>query len=111
MNSIIKLLVIVGLVMALAYAGLTVWSSVSASRATAGPKLPEVSKAQFIVTVRDTGNTYFTNKYEQVGQVVGSRRFVLHGYWEMVGHDLKLRSQNMTLSEKVFGIIDVRRRQ
>ncbi len=63
-------------------------------------KLPQVDQAQYVISIKNTGNVFFTNTYE-----IDGTKVILHGYWEMAKDEFKYRDRDITLDKKVFGEI------
>ena len=110
LSTMIKLIVLVVMVLAIAWGGVCAYSNFFAEPDTGMPKMPEVEDARFGVHIENTGNLLLTNTYEVHGEEVGNRVFVLHSFWEVSGGDFKYRSTPLVLDEKIFGKITIRRR-
>lgn len=108
MRRIIKwgmLVVMVGLV---AYSATCAYANfVAPGGSSAEPvlKFPDVKTAQYVVTVKNTGNVLFTSSYELYGGV-----YVLHGYFELVGREYKYRNRDFILDQAIFGKVDIVKR-
>jgi hypothetical protein len=74
------------------------------------PDIPEADEAAYSVTIENTGKLIMTDDYEVMGSEVGSRVFILHGYWEFMGQDFKYKEGDIIMDEAVFGKITLRRR-
>ena len=111
-DKAIKVILLLGLVAMLAYAGTCVYGNFIAKPADnpGGITMPASAKAAYALVVKNTGTVILTNKYEQIGQVVGARVFVLHGYWEMVGSEFYYQSRDIILDEAIWGEISLTRR-
>lgn len=104
--------ILVVLIAAVVYGGMAVYANfIQKPGNGADLKLPDKDKAQYSVMVKNTGGLMLTNNYEQFGQTVGSRVFVLHGFWERTGQDFIYRKADLPLDEKIWGIIVITRRQ
>jgi hypothetical protein len=110
MRQIIKVLLIIAMVAGLAYGGLCVYANCT-QPVPGQVKIPSAEQAPYAFLVENTGTLVLADKYEQFGDTPGSRSYVLHGYWELVGNEFKRRSNDVVLSEQVFGEITIRRRQ
>ncbi len=111
MNITIKIFVIMAIIGGAVLIGMSVY--VAACNKPAGPttpKTPDAKEAEFSVLLESTGQVVLTNKYEQIGEKIGSRVFILRGYWELQGTAYKLRKADIVLDEKIFGKITVTRR-
>lgn len=74
------------------------------------PDIPKVDEAAFSVYIENTGNLIMTDDYEVHGAEVGSRIFILRGFWEMRGQDFKYNKGELVLDEGIFGEITLKRR-
>ena len=112
MSKIIKGILFLVLILAIAWGGTCVYSNFFAKPDTGIPNMPESSEAAYSVHIKNTGGLLLTDKYEEMGgNEVGSRVFVLHGYWEVQGKDFKYKSNDIILPEATFGEINIRRRK
>ncbi len=75
-----------------------------------GPDMPNVDKATHSFYIENTGGLLLASDWNQHGQEVGSRLFILHGYWEMRGNKFKLVEGDIILDEAIFGEITVKER-
>ena len=98
------------LIVVIGWVGLNVWSCAMDRPNTGQPDMPEVNEASHSVYIKNTGNLILTNDYEVHGEEVGSRVFILHGFWEMRGQDFVYKDGKLVLDESIFGIITVKRR-
>jgi len=73
----------------------------------ATPKALKAPDAQYNVVILNAGTHYMANKIDSYGTTVGSRVFILHGYWELVGTRYNYRSTDLPLDEKLYGRIDI----
>jgi len=78
--KIILIVVFIGL---LAYLGSCVYATCLPLRGDNGPQLPDVDKATYAVTITNTGNLLFTDKYDLKGDV-----YILHGFWSWLARNL-----------------------
>lgn len=109
MRKIIKVIILVVMIALLAYGGLCVYANcikTDSSRL----EMPSAEEAPFSFLVENTGTLILTDEYEQFGDTAGSRKYILHSYWELVGMEFKYRENDIVLSEQVFGEITVKRR-
>jgi len=104
----IEFLLVLGVVAV--YAGITVWSCIGGQDNPSQPDIPKVDEAAYSVYIENTGNLLFTDDYELVGNKVGKRVFILHGFWEMRGQDFIYKDSELVLDEGIFGEITVKRR-
>lgn len=110
LSSLIKIIILILLVAVVGFVGLSIWSAACARPGTGQPEMPCKEDAAYSVYIKNTGGLILTNDYEQHGQVVGSRIFVLHGFWEMRGKDFKFIASDVALDENIFGEIVVKKR-
>jgi len=110
LSRMIKIIILLAMVLAIAWGGLCVHSNFFAEPDTEMPKMPDAKEAAYGVHIENTGNLLLTNDYEVHGDEVGSRVFILHSFWEISGSDFKYRQRMLVLDEGVFGKITIRRR-
>lgn len=108
-SGIITIVILVVILAAVGYLGLSVWSATCAGPASE-MDMPSIKKATHEFYFENTGGLVLASDYEQHGQVVGKRLFVLHGYWEVKGKEFKFIDETIPLDEKIFGIITVKKR-
>ena len=108
LGKILTVIIIGGVCIGLGYVGLVVWSC------AVGPPgqldIPDVDKAAYSVYIENTGNFIFTDDYELIGNEVGKRVFILHGFWEMRGQGFTYQEGDLVLDEGIFGEITLKRR-
>ena len=109
MSTIIKVVIIGAMLVAIAYGGLCVYSNCKGPD-TGVPDLPSQEKATHSFYIENTGGLLLSSDYEQHGQMVGSRLFILHGFWELRGKEFKYIDNDIPLDERIFGEITVKRR-
>lgn len=73
-------------------------------------KTPDVKDATYALTVKNTGTVIMATKVEVVGEAVGSRTYILNGYWELQGSKFVQKSGQLVMAEKVWGEITMKRR-
>jgi len=107
--NLIKLIILIVVLVVVGYVGLSVWSS--CARQGINPlDMPDEKEATHSVSIKNTGGLLLTSDYEQHGQSVGSRVFVLKGFWELRGTDFKYVDGQVVLDEAIFGEIIIKRR-
>lgn len=74
------------------------------------PDIPKSDEAAYSLSVKNTGKLLLTDDYEVMGVDVGSRVFILHGFWELTGQDFKFKPGDIVLDEGIFGEITLKRR-
>lgn len=110
LGTIIKVIILVVILGVIAYGGLVVWSCLAGQNNPNQQDIPKVNEASHSVYIKNTGNLIFTDDYELIGSEVGSRIFILHGFWEMRGQEFVYKDTELVLDEGIFGEITVRRR-
>jgi len=112
-KGIIGFALVLVLIVVIGYVGMTVYSCVM-DKPTTGqsdiPEMPEVGEASHSVFIENTGNLLLTSDYEVHGTEVGSRVFILNGFWELTGQDFKYKDGKLVLDEAIFGKITIKRR-
>lgn len=111
LSKLIKLTILITLVGVLAFViGPCIYFNLIQKPDTGVPDMPSKEDAAYSFSIENTGGLIFSNKYEQQGQVEGSRVFILHGFWEMSGKNFKYVDGDIMLDEAIFGKITVSRR-
>jgi len=114
MGKIIKYVLGFGFLLVLGvvivYAIITVGSCIGGQDNPNQPDIPKIDEASYSVQIKNTGNLIFTDDYELIGNEVGKRVFILHGFWEMRGQDFQYKDTELILDEAIFGEITVKRR-
>ena len=105
-----KLIIIILVVLAVAYVGLSLWSGGCEQPREDKLDMPGSEKATHSFFIQNTGGLILSSDYEQHGVIPGSRLFILHGYWEMRGSKFKFLPSDIPLDEAIFGEITVQRR-
>lgn len=109
LSSIIKIIIIILVLAVIGFIGLSVWSA-ACSRPDTGLEMPDIEEATHSFYIENSGGLIFASDYEQHGQVVGKRIFVLKGFWELQGQKFVYKNIDIVLDEAVFGEITVKRR-
>jgi len=110
LSGIIKVILLIVVLAFLAWVGLTCYSNLIAKPNTGQADIPEKEEASYSVSIKNTGNLILTDDYEVHGSEVGSRVFILHGFWELRGQDFELVEGDIILDEAIFGEITIKRR-
>lgn len=110
MRTVAKIFFILLIVVAVGFViftilGNTIWKGDDGKVTT-----PDIKQAPYAITVNNTGHTFLTKNYERFGDTVGSRTYVLHGYWELQGRNFNYKSSEFVISEKVFGEVTAKKR-
>ena len=109
-GTIIKWIILLALLAGIAYVVLVVWTCNQGPNNPMQSDIPKVDEASHSVYIKNTGNLIFTDAYEVHGSEVGSRIFILQGFWEMRGQEFVYKDTELILDEGIFGEITVRRR-
>ncbi len=67
--------------------------------------LPQGVKAEYAVTIKNSGNVLYTKAYSTNGSDI-----ILNGYWELTKGKYKYHDNVITLDQDIFGEIIIRRR-
>jgi len=110
LSGIIKVIILIAIIVALAWLGLTCYSNFIAKPSTGSSNLPDKDEASYSVYIENTGNLLLTDDYEIHGSKVGSRTFILHGFWELGGQEFVYKGTDIVLNEAIFGEITIKRR-
>jgi len=107
-----KIFIVVILIVIVAVVG---WIGLSVYSCSCGQNVSQVSmpgqeEATYSVYIENTGNLILTNDYEMHGTEVGSRVFILKGFWELSGQGFKYKDTEIILNEAIFGEITLKRR-
>ena len=92
------------LVVGVAYLGACIYANFI-QREPGEYRVPSVTKAQYEITIHNTGKVLYADSYEYVGS-----EFILQGYWELIKSNFIFRDRQITLDESIFGEITVRSR-
>ncbi len=110
MKFILRAIGIVLVLAFLAYGGIVVKSCYDAQRPVVS-NIPDIKTAKYSLLLSTTRQLYYTSDYDQFGDVLGKRVFILHGYWELRGKDfVYVKHDSPPLDEAVFGSITLTRR-
>ena len=109
-KGIMTVVLVLVLVVVLGWIGVNIWSCTMDKPNTGQLDMPEIAEASHSVYIENTGNLILTDKYEVHGVEVGSRVFILHGFWELTGQDFKYKDGDVVLDESIFGEITIKRR-
>lgn len=104
-----NVLFILVLVAVLAFVGTCAWQN---CRTEPGPQPPPLEKAEYSVTIKATGLTYYSPEVHTLfwSKNGESNRYELKGYWEIVKGKWVFKDIRLILDEKVFGRIEVKKR-
>ena len=108
MGVLKKILIVLILLVVLAivsYIGISIYAAfINGPEGTS--TLPDIEKASYLVYIENTGNLLLTDEYEHQGSI-----YILNGYFELIGQKWKYRSFEIILDEKIFGKIEIKRRE
>jgi hypothetical protein len=111
LSKFIKIVILISLLGVLALVvGPCVYYTFIDKPVTGGPELPCKEDAAYSIYIENSGGLLLTDDYEQHGQDIGSRIFVVNGYWEISGNEFKFKQGVVILDESVFGEITVKKR-
>lgn len=112
LSTIIMAIILIAIVLVLALViGPCVYYNFIAKPDTGMPDMPKTEEAQYSFYIKNTGRLILANDYEQYGEVVGQRLFILPAFWDLRGKDFKFVESILPLDEHIFGEIEVKRRQ
>ncbi len=100
----LKIALLLFLVVGLTYLVACVYGNVKAMDSNP-MDIPDQEKAQYKITIFNTGNTLFSDDVEREGNVV-----TLDCYWELSGTEYKHNKETIPLDESIFGPISIKRR-
>ncbi len=113
LNNLIKIIIAILLLAALAYVGLTAKAYYDTSKGQAGGgNQPSIAKAGYIVKAFATNNYFYTNSVKAVKVADNPERYAytIEGWWQLSGKDFKFYKGTLTLDERYFGKIEVVKR-
>lgn len=112
MKTILKWLGIILFAGVLVFMGSCALQNCRAKKTETGPTAPSVKQAAYEIKIKVTGRLFYSsNVVNFTPQAkVGERRFAMQGYYEAEGGKYVFRNILMTLDERIFGEIIVRKR-
>lgn len=105
-----KVVFVIVIIAVLGYGSVVVYFNFIHEPDTGRPDMPDEKEATHSLYIENTGGLILTSDYEQHGEVVGSRIFVLHGFWDIRGDKFQFVEGDIILNEAIFGEITVKRR-
>ena len=105
MRTVIRILMILVLIVLLAYGAVCVYGNFFSDKGNIEIEMQRESEARYSLVVKNTATVILTNDFEIFGDEVGSRVYLLHGYWELVGTEFRYYDSDIVLSEQIFGEI------
>lgn len=107
--NLFKIIMVIALLAVIAWIGLSVYSCFD--RQNVGQSnMPAQKEASHSVYIENTGKLILTSDYEVHGSDVGSRVFILKGFWELRGQEFEFDDAEIVLDEAIFGEITIKRR-
>jgi len=111
LSKIIKVIILIAIVAVLAVViGPCVYYNFIDKPDNGMPDMPDQDEATHSFYIENTGGLILASDFEQHGEVIGSRIFILHGFWEMRGNKFKFVEGDVVLNEVIFGKIELKRR-
>jgi hypothetical protein len=101
--------IILALLAGLSYLGACIYFNMTVFQPIV--EVPDAYEAKYSFKIVATGNTLLTDEYTQEGTDEGSRKFTLHGFWELTDDEFEYNNGDITLDETYFGEIKMRYRQ
>lgn len=109
-SLLLKLTVIIAIVLAVLYFGVSIWGNIALSRAAAGPgDVPNLSDAPYRVSVRNTGQTLLAKNYVSIKSTDPEKWDIIH-YYTLVDNKWMLVESTLSLDEYYWGPIKIERR-
>jgi predicted negative regulator of RcsB-dependent stress response len=112
-RKITKVLGIIIMLGVIAFVGTCSWQWYKGSKQdTASPEAPSIAKAGYSLRITNTGATLYTTKViETLSTAQGKSIFTLpNGYWEANADKYVFKKVSLSLDEKIFGEIEVKKR-
>ncbi len=109
-SNILKVVLIIGIILAVGYAAVACYVNFGQNDPNAPPTMPDVREAAYTLQIKNTGSVVLAKTYEQIGDTIGKRIYILNGYWEISGNDFVYNDTRLIMNEKTFGEIVVRHR-
>lgn len=108
MTRVVKWLALFFLICFLGY--VAVCSVATVVEVKSRPAFPDSKQASYVLRIEATGQDIFAKQASFLGTVRGKRLYTIKGYWEPVGNKFVYRDASISLDEKVFGPIEMKRR-
>ena len=106
LSIVLKLVILVVVILAIMWGGMSIYANVTEKDSGVFPKLPDVKKAQHMVVLKTTGELLLTDDYD----ILGDGEYVLHGFFSVVDGKWEWHDKDILLNEKYFGEITIKRR-
>ena len=112
LSNIIKVIILIAIIAVVALVvGPCVYYGFIDKPDTGQPsEMPCIENASHSFYIKNTSGLILASDWEQHGQDVGSRIFILHGFWELRGKEFKFVAGDIILDESIFGKIVVAKR-
>ncbi len=107
------LLIVFGIIAAVVI-GASVWANVAEGRTTSNlPDMPAISKAQYTVKIKVTGEVLLTDKYdtEKSLEAPSKQVYTLHGFYRLVDNKWQWAKVDIFLDEFYWGDIKIEKRR
>lgn len=107
LQIVLMVILILAVSLAILWGGLSIYANIVENNdSDILPKYPNISKAQYTVYIKATGNVLLTDNYEHPTDNL----YILHGYWEISNNKYKYHEGTITLDSLYFGDIIINRR-
>lgn len=105
LSIIIKVGIIAAIVCGGLWVGVSIYGNVVEGKTTE-VRMPEIDKAQYVVTLKATGEKFLTDDWDSSIQ----GQYIMHGYYELEDNKWRWHEANLLLDEFYFGDIIISRR-
>lgn len=110
MKRIFQLFAILIMLATIGYFAMCTYANCKNPETTADYEMPNKNSAPYSLIAKNTATVILVDDYEVFGAVVGSRTYYINGYWELIGQEFVYRDKTLSLSEREFGEIELKRR-
>ena len=105
LTVVLKLFALVAIILGIAWLGLSIYANFQEYNFIEIKNDVSVEKAQYEFKIVTTGEILLTEDFDSVAS--GERsKFVLHGYYKIIGDKWKYSKSDLTLDENYFGPIE-----
>jgi len=105
LTVVLKLFALVAIILGIAWLGLSVYANFQEYNFIEIKNDVSIEKAQYEFKIGTTGEILLTEDFDSVKS--GDRsKYVLHGYYKIIGEKWKYNKSDLTLDENYFGRID-----
>ena len=106
-----KIVFLIGIAFIVFIVGTTVYFNfIDKPGAAVDLEVPCLDDASHSFYINNTGGLVYSTDFEQHGDIVGARIFILHGFWELRGGKFQKVDGDISLDERIFGEITVKKR-